>query len=461
MTIAVPPPSSPEAAPRIRRGLAPSIASRPDMLCWAVVAMGLVYVWRIPVLFPGLLVPFRLGIVTTVVALLAWLSANDPMRRWNRFDKLKPMKLVFGLCLALLASVPLGIYPGRSFAFVRNTWIGLVIYLVLTVASVRSRADLERLMLAHIAGAGIFSVFAFRTVIGPSGRLSNLPSMDANDFAMLLVCTIPLAVYFMRTGAKMLMRVVIGVALVLFVIILVRSGSRGGFLGFVATLLYLLFRFKGIPVRVRVAAITVGLVTLSMAGTDKYWALMGTIRNPSEDYNFTEAGGRIAVWKRGIGYVRQHPVLGVGIENFNTAEGQSELNRARAKEGKGWISVAPHNSFVQIAVESGLLGFGLFLAVLWTSLRACSWRLSPTATPAERDEQAAARALAGSLVGYCVAGFFLSQAYSPYLYSLLGMIAGLVKLRSMQSAPALAKASSPRAARASRSQRVRLAPRGA
>jgi O-antigen ligase len=275
------------------------------------------------------------------------------------------------------------------------------------------------------------------------------------------VCTIPLAVYFMRTGAKILVRVLVGVALVLFVIILVRSGSRGGFIGLLATMVYLLFRFKGIPVRVRVAAITVGLVTLSMAGTDKYWALMGTIRNPEEDYNFTEAGGRIAVWKRGIGYVREHPIFGVGIENFNTAEGQSELNRARAKEGKGWISVAPHNSFVQIAAESGLLGFGLFIALLAVSLKACSWRVPPNATPLERDEQALARAMAGALVGYCVAGFFLSQAYSPFLYSLLGMIAGLVKLRSVQPVPALAGTSTSRAARVSRSPRVRIARRGA
>jgi hypothetical protein len=30
-----------------------------------------------------------------------------------------------------------------------------------------------------------------------------------------------------------------------------------------------------------------------------------------------------------------------------------------------------------------------------------------------------------SLVAYCIAGFFLSQAYSAFLYSLLGMVVGL------------------------------------
>lgn len=428
------------------RGVVAQVAARTDLLCWVVVAMGFVYVWRTPVLmFPLIFVPLRLGIVTTAVALLAWYTVNDPMRRWDRLWPLVPIRLVLALFVVGLAGIPLGVYPGLAFTFVRVVYAGVVIYLLVTVASIRSRADLERLMLMHVVGAAILCIQLSRQGIRTSGRVQGLAAFDPNDAAMMLVCTIPLAVYFLRASAKLLLRVLVGLTLVLLVVILVRTGSRGGFLGFIATMLYLLFRFKGMPVRIRVAAITLGLVTLSLAGTDKYWALMGTIQNPQEDYNLTEEGGRVAIWKRGIGYMREHPIVGVGLNNFGVAEGASDLNQARVEQGKGWVAAAPHNSFIQMGAEAGVTGLALFLALLAVSFRACSWRAPPKATPADKDEQALARALAGALVGFCVAGFFLSQAYSPYLYSLLGMVAGLIKLRKLAplGAPAPVAASFP------------------
>jgi O-antigen ligase len=457
---ALPVPSS-RATPRVARRVSAGVMSRADALCWAVVAMGFVYVWRIQILVPDLLVPLRLGIVTTAIALLAWYNVNDPLRRWNLLQQLTPIRLLIGLCVVIIAGIPLGIYPGRSVTFFRVTYSGIAVYLLLTLASIRSRADVRRLMLMHVIGATIFCLFVLRFTVGSSGRLTNLPSYDPNDFAMLLVCSIPLAVYFMQARSKLLARLLVGLALILFVVILVRTGSRGGFLGFIAALVYLLFRFKGIPVRIRVAAITVGLVTLSLAGTDKYWELMGTLKNPEEDYNFTKAGGRWQIWQRGVGYLAQHPVTGGGLNNFGAAEGWSDMNRARTKEGKGWIAAAPHNSFLQAATELGILGFGFFIALLFVSLRACSSRAPPRATPEEKDEQAMARALAGALVGYVVAGFFLSQAYSAYLYSLLGLAAGLIKLRHVSKASVTGGSSRSLTAPVSRGRSPRVARRGA
>jgi len=443
------------AASRSWRGTIAAIPIRPDGLCWAVVAMGLVYVWRAPVLvLADFFAPLRLGIVTTAIGLLAWYNVNDPMRRWNRLWELVPVRLVVALFVVALVGVPLGIYPGKALTFIRVTYLGLVLLMFLTIASIRSRADLERLMLVHVIGATVVSLLLSRQLVRPNGRVASLAAFDANDSAMLLVCTIPLAVYFLRTHAKVLLRALVGLALVLFVIVLVRTGSRGGFLGFIATMLYLLFRFKGIPVRIRVTAITLGLVTLSLAGTDKYWAMMETIRNPEEDYNYTEAGGRLAIWKRGFGYMKDHPIAGVGLNNFGAAEGSSELNRARGREGKGWIAAAPHNSFLQMGAETGFPGLALFLALIIVSLRACSWRAPPDATQADKDEQAIARALAGCLVGFCVAGFFLTQAYSPFLYSLLGLIAGLIKLRKFSPLRDPAPVAAPRPVRGAPRARI-------
>jgi putative inorganic carbon (HCO3(-)) transporter len=424
--------------------------------------MSFVYVWRIPViLVPGVFGALHLGIVTTGLALAAWFMVNDPLRRWSHLQGLQLIKLVLGLCVVALIGIPLALWPGRAFTFIRVTYSGLVLLLVVTAASIRSRADLERLMTAHIVGSVVLALLLARHSISASGKVYGLAAFDPNDSALLLVCTIPLAVYFIRTSAKPLTRMLAGVALLLLVMTLVRTGSRGGFLAFIATMLYLLFRFKGIPVRVRVAAIALGVVTLSLAASDKYWELMGSITDQQEDYNYTEEGGRIAIWKRGIGYMKEHPLTGVGFNNFSVAEGRSDLNRARAKRGKGWIAMAPHNSFVQMGTEAGFTGLALFVALFVVAIRACSWRAPPRASQADKDEQALARALAGALVGFCVAGFFLSQAYSAYLYSLLGMVVGLMKLRKLSAAPAGVVTPAPISARSlpRRSPRAQIARR--
>ncbi len=407
--------------------------SRADMLCLAVGLVGFVSVWRFNLIFLKQVSFLRLGIVTLGLGIAAWLFSQNRLHRWQAIEGLKATRLVLGILVIGALGVPLGAYPGKALEFLRVDYLSLVLYFLLTVASIRSRADLERLMFLHVVGAAIYSVNALKTAVGADGRLSHLTVYDANDFGFMLVCTLPLAVYFLRTNAKPLIRLLVGLAVVVFVVQLVRTGSRGAFLGLIGVSGYLLFWFKGIPVRVRAAAVAIGLITIAAAGTDRYWEMMSTIANPSEDYNMTEKGGRVEIWKRGLGYMLRYPIAGVGFDNFGVAEGQSDLNRARAAEGRGWVQNASHNSFIQMGSEGGLIGLGLFLVLLVWSFQACSWRPPADRPPMGRDEQALGRALAGSLVGYCIAGFFVSQAYSTFLYSILGLIAGLVKVRAIEA----------------------------
>lgn len=46
------------------------------------------------------------------------------------------------------------------------------------------------------------------------------------------------------------------------------------------------------------------------------------------------------------------------------------------------------------------------------------------------EDRVFAQVLTASLVGFVVAALFLSQAYSPYLYTLLGMTLGLARMTS-------------------------------
>jgi O-antigen ligase len=371
-----------------------------------------------------------MALVFTALAGLGFFLRGN-VRLPEAFRTLRPGRLLLALAIIAAISVVLSVYPTNSFRFFRRTYFGVFLFAVFTVAAIRSFRDVERIVLVYLVGAVLYSVRVVLTfeVMGRRERLDNLISYDANDFAMVLVCTIPLAIYFLRRGARPWQRILALGAVILFVVALVQTGSRGGFLGFLAVLLFLLFRFRAVSKRVRIAAVSVGVATLLLAGSEGFWSQMQTLLNPTEDYNFSgqSASGRMEIWKRGVDYMVQRPT-GWGIYNFSSAEGRSELNRLRTAERKGWINESPHNSFVQVGVELGVAGLVVFVWLLAATIRALGRipRAGPDGRP--RAEAALGQALIGSFIAYGIIGFFLTQGYATMLYGLLGLAIGLLKL---------------------------------
>lgn len=140
------------------------------------------------------------------------------------------------------------------------------------------------------------------------------------------------------------------------------------------------------------------------------------------------------IWKRGVGYMLSHPALGVGADAFAVAEGRlSAEARQRHRYGRGFQWSTAHNSFIQIGAELGVLGLVLFVALLAAAFRL----LSRLRRWAGGESAVLAQVLAGSLVAFVVTATFLSQAYSAYLYTLLGMIVGLARIAPPRRARAL------------------------
>lgn len=67
--------------------------------------------------------------------------------------------------------------------------------------------------------------------------------------------------------------------------------------------------------------------------------------------------GRIEIWKDTLKSIKNHPLLGVGIGNFPIVLGQ---NVSAAKKG-----ASAHNLFLDIAAETGILGLFAFLAIFY------------------------------------------------------------------------------------------------
>ncbi|HET9986308.1 MAG TPA: O-antigen ligase family protein [Longimicrobiales bacterium] len=393
----------------------------------AVIVMLLTYVWRFQQLY-GWLAKFHPVELSTGLAALLLLATGGVARLRSILGTPVFLGALF-LLVQMVLSIPGGVYPGLSLSFLLRDHIKTFMLLLFVALAVRSPADARRLALAHVVGALAYSraVLAHAPAVADV-RLQTLIYYDANDYAMLLVCTLPFAFYFIAPPRRLRVRLLAAGVVGYFIYGIIRSGSRGGFLG-VLTVLAALLASSAIPWRQRLVGVVGVLGLLNVLAGAGYWTNMKTLLHPSEDYNWAgnSQSGRMEVWKRGIGYMLDRPVLGVGANAFFVAEGKfSPLARQHiASRGFKWS--APHNSFVQVGAELGLIGLFGFIALLVVAARAAR-RLGgrPWDWLREHPREAAfGQTILISLAGYVVCGFFLTQAYSAFMHTIYGMLIGL------------------------------------
>ncbi len=429
------------AAPPRRAGPSVVAGRAPKARAFDYIAACLipVYVWRIQDVVP-ILGKIQFPVIISLTAFVVFVFGGYAAAAFPRF-KMPAIKVALFLLIWTAVSVPLSVYPGLSARFVVSDFSKTILMMLMVASSIRHVNDVERLALANMAGAVIYCVKILTTFqVGDDGRLASLVYYDANDLAMMVVCTIPFAVYFLRSDAKVWQRLIALPCAAIFMLAIARSGSRGGFLGLVAVVLFLMVGFRAIPARTRIGAVVgIGLLLILVAGP-KYWALMGSILTPEQDYNTSAESGRMLVWERGIGYMAGHPITGVGANAFSVAEGTISEIAGRQLEGQGVKWSAAHNSFVQIGAELGIPGLCVFTLFLWRLFQS-GWRIARGERAVRRNtprERALSEALLATLVGYGVAGFFLSQAYSAYLYATAGILTGLAAI-SVGTAPVPSK----------------------
>jgi len=236
---------------------------------------------------------------------------------------------------------------------------------------------------------------------------------DPNDLGLTLVVAMPLLLMWITARHGMGMRIIATGLLGLFGYALYLTDSRGGQLALVVMgFTYFYKRFgKAMSVLLGVGLL-MGVMTFGSA------RMQSIGDDPS-------GAGRREVWSEGLTLLKHHPpinaVFGVGWNLFGEY----------AEEGK-----TAHNSYLLAVCEMGLVGLFFYLGLLYLPMRDLH-RLTQANVPEELTEdelrtfqgdQALARALIASVIGFAAASFFLSRTYNQVPYVLIGMCAVLARL---------------------------------
>ena len=394
-----------------------------------------VSVWRFQDLWPiigKLQIPMLLE---TILGLTIVASLKGPRRL--RWIKSRILAIPFLLLVLMIVGVPSSLWMSKSVTFITKDFAPSLLLMIGIAFSLREAEDLNWLAFVHLIGATIYATYIYLFIpIGSDGRLGGLIYYDANDFALLVVCTIPFAIYFLRPSVPVWKRIFALFALALFVEMVIKSGSRGGFIAFLVLMAYIVVAFRSIPARLRLSAVTAAAVIMTIFGSASYWDMMRSILHPKDDYNMTSEVGRKAIWKRGVGYMLSHPTLGVGAATFEQAEGTlSAISRQYAQQNRGLKWSTAHNSFVLVGAELGVGGLILFVTMIGTSMYHLAQIKDGDRNPSVSAEDVAfSQMLIASLIGFCVAGFFVSASYLSFLYALIGLVIAEDSLRKRRLA---------------------------
>jgi hypothetical protein len=370
-----------------------------------------------------------------VVASIGYAYLNPRYLTRTNVLRLWPMRLVAALGVLACASAAFGISLGGSASFILSSYVKTLAYAFLIAVSIRHVRDLFTFVWAYVISCGIlayFSIFVFGITKGNTyvTRLNNLYTYDSNDLGVVMMVGLPMTLLLLTVsrGTKrwFLLLILIGISATM-----ARSGSRGGFLGFVAVGAAALILADGVPAARRLIVVVAVFIALAVGAPPGYWEQMRTILSPKEDYNYTDVDGRKAVMVRGIGYMKQYPAFGLGIDNFARAECTISPKIADLRLNGPMRCTPPHNSHLQAAAELGVPGFlvwaSLVLGGIFAPLRLRrrlpkSWRRG---SDSERFIHAATGFFAVSMVGFAVTSFFVSFAWMDPVYVIAAFLTGL------------------------------------
>ena len=387
--------------------------------------------------------PLRLGMLSAAIVLIVALGSVRRDVMTELFSSTVGKGAILVVAFTII-TIPTGEWPKASFEYLTKIYYNAVVLFVVAAARFadrRATRPLITLLVADMAAAGLFSL-----VKAQAGRYEIGVTYDANETASLFAMTIPWGIYLLLTE-KGLPRLLGLIAIPSCLLGVLQSGSRGGLIGTGALVPFLVYLS---PPRKRapfVMCVVVGAVLTVMSMGDQAVYRFRKAFDPDE-YNYTTEDGRVEIWKRGLGYIKGSPLLGVGLDGFQYKELNSKTNT-----GSGVRQAAAHNMYIQVAAELGLIGFGGFLTMLFGAHVLCGrarrrikqWILEGGGADAERELIRVNMAQA-SLYSLMCTGFFLSLGYSSMLYFGVGACLGVwLASRRLGSGPGRPVTQAPRA----------------
>jgi probable O-glycosylation ligase (exosortase A-associated) len=395
------------------------------------------------ILFGGMLATIRWPYVG--ILLWTWLTLMDPHQQAFGFSRNFPVNLLIAIVtiLTLMFSKenkkpPLdanlwftslflvwitingfqAVDPAWSWPLWDRTWRIIVLGILVSITAT-NRTRIHALLLTMVLSlmyygvkGGLFTLMTggHFSVVGPEASTIG----DNNQLALAILMAIPLVNYVRLHSATLWVRQAALAAMILSMISVLGSYSRGAFIALAGLLVVAWFRAKHKWLYPLLAAAVV--IPAYNFMPEKYVARISTIQDAQSDGSFQ---GRVTAWRVAWGYARDHFPFGAGFSG-------PELPQIFDRYAPGADTHAAHSIYFQVLGDNGWVGLLIYLAILFL----CFWNSFQLRKATKRvAEMAWIYDLVGmlqlTLFTFCVGGAALSFAYYDVLFISAGLLSAL------------------------------------
>lgn len=389
-----------------------------------------------------------IGVLLLCIAfywILLTISENNPFES-------TPIHLLV-LAYWLIATLAVALSPVKAAAL--SGWIKLTLYLVFFALSSRVLRTSRRrngVITAFLLVAAIVSVYGVRQEIFGAEQLAtwNDPTSEMagdtraysylgnpNLLAAYLLPAIAFSFAAIFVWQGWLPKALAGLLFVINSACLYFTDSRGGWLGMMAliavflSLLYVWFRHSLSPFwRTWLLPLVLGFLGIMLIGgfifVEPLRIRILSIFAGRED---SSNNFRLNVWESVINMIKSRPILGIG-------PGNEAFNQVYPLYMKPRFSaLSAYSIYLEIAVETGLIGLTCFLSLLGITFSTGVWRLQGLQKQDNLQGFWLIAAIAG-MVGILTHGLFDTVLYRPQVSTLwwlmIAVIASLYPLKNKQ-----------------------------
>jgi len=297
-------------------------------------------------------------------ALLFWVLRVLAMKRLHLVRT--PLNIPIAAFLAVAA---LGVITAVDFrhslkGYMTLGWMSIFFLTANNVKDVTRFRKLIRLLISITTIAGAYGIFQHLTRIDFFGNVKylhpslprstgffNAPLTFGNYILLVLPMVIGLSSYSKKGREKRWLQL----SSLIILTAIVFSYGRGVWLGLIGGLIFMaILRSKRFLVYVVTGVIVCSLFLAAFPSSKFAQRVLGTFKSERP------VGDRIYFLEGGLKIIRDYPITGVGWEGFRKV-----YPRYRPAEGRE-SGCNAHNNFLDVAVDGGLLGLGIFLWLLLT-----------------------------------------------------------------------------------------------
>jgi len=320
----------------------------------------------------------------------------------------------------LLVGLPFSSWRGGSTGLIYD-YTRVCMSMLFVVGGLATNWKEVRAVFYTIAMAGFVNLLTARMFAKQeNGRLTMSASGtigNSNDLAAHLIIVLPFLLFIsMDRKRNPILRYAMFLPIAYGITVILGTASRGGLIALGVVFLFMILRATA---KQRIVAAVAALVLTAVSFAilpESTLSRLGSLFGEKHEEAEESADARSYLFWTSVRYTFEHPLVGVGLGQFSTFEG----NESRQKGEHGnWHET--HCSWTEISSESGLPALLFFVLGIGSALLLVqrTWRQARTQGFAEIANACFCYLVA--MVGFLVTMTFLADAHRFYLPAMIGL----------------------------------------